>query len=294
MAKKFSNNILCCKCGFEGKETNYYMSKSVLYKHLERLPICKPCIEELYNFFFTKYVDQKIALYEMCKKLDMPFHNSIFEGSINEEQFAVNRYFTVLNSFRKKNGYADDFDSGEKIEEKTKGGKSGIKDNEVDLETQIFWGFGFDFKDYMFLETEIAKWKQTHKCDNQAELTLLKEICIKILEIRMLREERKNVSKEQKELQELMKTASVDPAKSNAVNSGDNVDRFGVWLKDIEQLKPAEWWENQEKYKDMDGFMHYINNYIVRPIRNFFTGSKDFLINGEDLSFVEKEVEENE
>ncbi|HSH51936.1 MAG TPA: hypothetical protein VK982_09470 [Bacteroidales bacterium] len=82
-----------------------------------------------------------------------------------------------------------------------------------------------------------------------------------------------------------MKTASVDPAKANAISSGQSVDRFGVWIKDIEQYRPAEWWEQQEKYVDMDGFKLYIKDYIVRPIKNFFTGTKDFFVGGKDLSF---------
>ena len=57
----------------------------------------------------------------------------------------------------------------------------------------LLWGKGFDMDDYIFLESELSNWKKTHKCDNQAEITLLKEICIKVLEIRKAREQKNSV-----------------------------------------------------------------------------------------------------
>ena len=91
-----------------------------------------------------------------------------------------------------------------------------------------------------------------------------------------------------------MKTASVDPAKANAASAGKSHDAFGLWIKDIEQFKPAEWFEEQEKYKDMDGFILYIQNYIVRPIRNFITGNRDFQVNDNiDVSLDDDEGDSN-
>lgn len=273
-----AEKIKCYKCGGDfSDDKGYYNSKSILYLHMKKLPICKDCVDSIYQIFLQKYNDEKIALYELCRKIDMPFHQAIFEGSLKKgsEQVAKH-YFRILNSFRDRNGYADDFDSGEKISDDLV--VVNYENGETDLDTQMFWGFGFESRDYMFLETEIEKWKQTHKCDNQAELTLLKEICIKILEIRKTREEKQNASKAQKELQDLMKTASVDPAKANVASAGKSHDTWGLWVKDIEQFRPAEWHDQQEKYKDMDGFIPYINNYIVRPIKNFITGNRDFQI----------------
>ena len=131
----------------------------------------------------------------------------------------------------------------------------------------------------MFLNSELENWKATHKCDNQAELTLLKEICIKILTIRNKRAVKENVSSEVKELQDLFKTASVDPAKANVASAGKSHEAFGVWIKDVEQFRPAEWFEQQEKYVDMDGFKPYIQNYVVRPIKNFISGVRNFFVN---------------
>jgi hypothetical protein len=166
---------------------------------------------------------------------------------------------------------------------------------EIDDDLKIFWGYGFTPKDYVFLELELANWKQTHKCDNHAELTLLKEICIKILDIRNKRASNESTSKEQKELQDLMKTASVDPAKANIASAGKSHDAFGVWVKDIEQFRPAEWFEQQEKYVDMDGFKPYLKNYVYRPIENFLTGIRNFFVDDDiDANLDDVDIDVNE
>jgi hypothetical protein len=301
--KKINTDIdkIVCACqihdnckrtnGLQNKK-NYYISSSRIFSGIGVLPVCKDCLGILFGEYVTKYESEQMAMYKLCERFDMPFTTSAFNGAKAHSEktgwLLYQSYFKELNSLGGANGYGTCFDNGERIENKLDDIEDFTLNNgDFDEELKIFWGYGLDTKDYLFLETELAGWKQTHKCDNRAELILLKEICMKILEIRKQREIGGNVSKEQKELQELMKTASVDPAKANAISSGQSVDRFGVWIKDIEQYKPAEWWEEQEKYKDMDGFIPYIKNYIVRPIKNFFTGVKDFIINGEDLSFKE-------
>lgn len=304
MANDKKDYILCTCCGKEKQCGKFYESQSELYKSLGYLPICKDCIGDIYKQYEKKYKDDKEIIYNFCRLFDLPFSNSDFDGAVQHSKKTnwklYQSYFKQINSFGEVNSVGRCFEDSEKLyinnnDDNLIANKLNIDgvnfDTEVDEEVQLFWGFGFDKNDYLFLEHELSEWKKTHKCDNQAEITLLKEICIKILEIRKGRMRGESVSKLQKELQDLMKTASVDPAKANAISDGQTVDRFGVWIKDIEQYRPAEWWDKQEKYVDMDGFKPYIKNYIVRPIKNFFTGTKNFIIGDEDLSLEEDKNE---
>lgn len=268
----------------------YMATESSIFKGVGYIPICKKCLFKMANDYYEQYKDIKIAIYLMCMKVDIAFDSGIYNGALKNSGEKTGKvfqsYMVQYNSLGSTNKIQLSFLDGEHILGTNKNNDKPEVLIDICDDTVMFWGEGFDKPDdYIFLETELTDWKKTHKCDNQAEITLLKEICIKILEIRRKRKKGKSVSREQKELQELMKTASVDPAKANAISDGQTVDRFGVWIKDIEQYRPAEWWEDQKKYQDMDGFMPYIKNYIVRPIKNFFTGKKDFVVNGEDLSF---------
>lgn len=138
------------------------------------------------------------------------------------------------------------------------------------------WGKGFTLEQYEYLEYELNNCKKTLKCDTWSEDTLLKEICIKKLEIRDKRERKEDTKDDIKELQGLMKTCAVDPAKTSLANSSKALDAFGVWIKDIEEKSPAEWYKDKKKFKDIDGIDDYLKKYVTRPIKNFITGSRDF------------------
>lgn len=284
--------IKCTMCGEDKKIIDdYYASNSVIFKAKKRMCICKDCVVKLFETYKLRFSIDMVAIYEMCRMLDAYFSKSAYNTALNQSEnqkaCVASIYFQKINSLPQWSGRT--FKDSDMLEEDDKV----IDNSQIEKDLIYFWGKGFDEEDYGFLENELSNWQKTHKCDNQSEITLLKEICIKILKIRKAREQDDDDSKLQKELQDLMKTASVDPAKANAISGSQTVDRWGVWLKDIEQKKPAEWWEEQEKYKDMDGFIPYIKDYIVRPIKNFFTGVKDFVINGDDLSFKDKNVKGN-
>lgn len=284
MSKKLQS-LVCTCCGKDKKINNYYKSHSKLYKAIGYLPICKDCIDYFYKQYKDKYKNEKDVIFNFCRLFDFPYNDNILAGAIqhsNKTGWKVYQsYIKHINSFINQNDFGTCFDEGEMavrqylIEENDLN-----QDIEVDLDTQLFWGFGFEPKDYVFLESELVRWKQTHKCDNQAEITLLKEICIKILEIRKLREQGKSVGKQQKELQDLMKTASVDPAKANAASTNESMNTFGLWIKDIEENEPAEFFEDKALFHDFDQLKKYADQYIFRPLKNLLTGSRDFNIDG--------------
>jgi len=309
MVRTKTNNIdnrICSCCGKPKNEKNYYSSKSKIFIFFQRLPICKDCIDDLFEELLkrTSYNIEK-ALYYLCMRLDYPFIYSVVEAAKKQTEKTgtlIHRvYIQKINSFGEVNNYGETFIDGEQMNILTAKTDDDIlvddelSQIEIDDDLKIFWGYGFTPKDYVFLELELANWKQTHKCDNHAELTLLKEICIKILDIRNKRASNESTSKEQKELQDLMKTASVDPAKANIASAGKSHDAFGVWVKDIEQFRPAEWFEQQEKYVDMDGFKPYLKNYVYRPIENFLTGIRNFFVDDDiDANLDDVDIDVNE
>ena len=54
------------------------------------------------------------------------------------------------------------------------------------------------------------------------------------------------------------------------------VQRCLVLLKDIENYKPCEYFEDKSIYEDFDGIGDYFNRFVLRPMRNLLTGSRDF------------------
>lgn len=310
--KELPNGMgFCTKCQKILALSNFYESESLLdgggYKC-----VCKDCCNDIFIQMYKKYkklddmfeissdtitftTTTELAIKETCRYLDLPYKTDSYEqlknhiDTLKAKGSSVKSIFGVYKSkltskTGSQMGITDlTYESSDSISldtdtlAKQKDIDNLIVMTEEDLhKMRIFWGKGLSRDDYEFLETELSDWKITHKCDNKAELTLLKEICLKELDLRRAREEGKDVDKLQKGLQDLMKTASVDPAKSNVVSAGASVDSWGKKVKDREMYAPAEWHEKQEQYRDMDGFMNYLSNFVKRPILNFLSGTRNF------------------
>jgi hypothetical protein len=285
----------CRKCQKTKSLNNFWDTTNPMLDSNGKMSICSSCCNELYDTYFSIHNNVDLAIKLTCRDLDIRYNEEALRQAQSHAESLLSKgksadklfgyYKSKLSSTGKANERLEDFRFKDSEFENTISEEiSG--DFEEDL--VLFWGKGFDIDDYNFLESELTRWKQTHKCDNQAEITLLREICIKILAIRKRRENNESASNDLKELQDLMKTASVDPAKANQASAGKSHDAFGVWVKDIEQFRPAEWYDQQEKYVDMDGFKPYLNNYIKRPVENFLTGVRNFFVDdGVDANLEE-------
>jgi hypothetical protein len=279
----------CRKCRKVMSFVQFYEATNPMIDTNGKMSVCRDCCNEMYNTYHSIHADVEKAILLTCEDLDVRFSKdavnqtrSHMEKWVQENRnldkiFGV--YKSKLGSLSKENEQITSFRFKDSVVYENIENTIEQKEIEIiDPKLKLFWGKKFTIEDLEYLEMELSNWKATHKCDNQAELVLIKEICIKQLEIMRDRDDGKTVTGKLDELQKLMKTASVDPAKSNVASAGKSQEAYGVWIKDIENLTPAEWYEQQEKYKDMDGFVSYINNYIVRPIKNFLTGERNFRV----------------
>ena len=67
-----------------------------------------------------------------------------------------------------------------------------------------------------------------------------------------------------------------------------------MFIKNIEETTPAEYYKDKELFKDFDSIEEYIKKFITRPLKNFITGSRDFNIVEEDITeYDEPVLEEN-
>ena len=285
--KEVSGEGYCRVCQKILPASRFYEATNTVIDKNGLLSICRDHCNEIYETYYSIHNNIDIAIKLTCRDLDIRYSEEALKQAQSHVESLMSKgkkadklfgyYKSKLGSTGKNNEKLESFRFKDSEFENIINDQ--VEEN-IDDDLVLFWGRGFDsIDDYIFLETELSNWKKTHKCDNQAEVTLLKEICIKILIIRNKRAEGETVSQDVKELQELFKTASVDPAKANVASAGKSHDAWGLFVKDIEQFRPAEWHDKQEKYKDMDGFIPYIKNYILRPIKNFVTGNRDFQIN---------------
>ncbi len=120
------DKLTCVNHG--GKPINlgsFYMASEVsIYKGIGYIPICKRCLFEMAENYYEKYKDMKIAVYYMCRKIDIAFNSNIFEGALEgalsegemSAQKVFQSYIVQYNSLGRKNNIHFPFDEGEHIE----------------------------------------------------------------------------------------------------------------------------------------------------------------------------------
>jgi hypothetical protein len=294
--------LYCRKCQENKKPTDFHDAVDHFLDKNGKFSICKECINLIFDGFMkTSGNSISESIYKTCRTVNVLYSEKVVESlklhlSKNEEKGRSYEPFGLYKSHLGK--YLSLNKSILGIFEENVVFMKPENEKELEFESEDFkeylkkfWGDSLLREDYEYLESELARWKKTHSCQNAAEETLLREICFNNLEIRKARTEGKETGTLVKKLQELMKTANL----ANQSASGNSQqETFGLWIKEIEQTTPAEWWEDHQIFKDVDGVIKYIENYFVRAIRNFITSTKDFRIDDFDSEEETDFEEENE
>jgi len=284
--------IYCRKCMKKSAAKNFYEATDIFLDSNGKMSICKYCIEDMYQRFMLSEGSIDRAILKLCKVLNVKFDGNALEttmgfierleskGKITESTFGIYRRSIKDGG---KNALGNPIDSTYVETARYLPDDSLVDYEQTDLDYLAkFWGTNFTAEDYEFLEEIFSEWKKTHKCDTRAEETLLKEICHVELKIRKARIEDKSTASLVKELQDLMKTANVDPAKAAIAGAGKSQDTFSSFIKTIEENEPADFYKDKDLFKDFFNIDWYFKKYITRPLKNFLLQSRDFNVETED------------
>ena len=102
--KKEKIPFKCVCCGKEKiQDKDFYKTASILMKNNnERMAVCKQCVVDLYSYFVNKHDDCKVALYFLCRLLDVYFESSLYysaeQQANNSDSNIAQIYFQKVNS----------------------------------------------------------------------------------------------------------------------------------------------------------------------------------------------------
>ena len=256
-----------------------------------KMSICAECLNDLFVRTFNAEQDVSKTILILCRMLNVAYLENavkstlshvakLYEKSDNPDLSPIFSFYKAKMSSLTQMNQSGILTFSEPVKFKSLDpmGNDEIPDTE---ELKQFWGDGLSFDDYSYLEKELDEWKKTHKSDTKAEETLLKELCYKGLEIRKQRIQGTSTAGSVKELQDLMKTASVDPAKAGIAGAGKSQDTFSAFIKTIEENEPADYYKDKKLFKDYDNIDWYFRKFVSVPLSNFVGISRDFNL-GED------------
>jgi hypothetical protein len=262
----------CSCCGLDLLIANFYISHSFLNRARGRLTICKTCIDELYNEVFLKTKNHKIAMYRLCRKLDIPYLSEVFNMAYKEAESRSSKlygiYFQKMNSLGARHHYNGDFDDSEMLdyddvmvnEEYEDIQKGFLKGFEVTPEMILFWGANLKKEDYWFLSEQYAEWNNTYELDSKSLQELVKQICFTQMKIDTKRAMGDNVDKDLDTYQKLLTSCNFKPNQENMMNSAEQAT-FGTLIKRWENEKPIP--KPDPEWKDVDGIMKYVKVWFT-------------------------------
>ena len=257
--------------------------------------VCKNCMQDLYDKFYDETKSMEKAIHKMCTSLNIKFSNEAVSATLAhintllESGKNVNAVFGIYKM--KILATQKSMDKSGNVDMTYEDVGTIFVDSEIDIneipipkEVMDFWGENTEREDIEFLENEYKNFKNTHSAVTYAEKTLLKRVCYTLLDIKTARQNSDNTEKLVKELQELMRNLAISPNAAKEAAGDDSDQTFGLWIQEIEKEEPAQWLKSDSRYDlyaDVGNTEQYFQKYILRPLQNFITGSRDF--NVEDV-----------
>lgn len=259
--------------------------------------VCKNCMNELFAQELIEAGDSvEKATLAMCRKLNIRFDNRAVDATLTQIQtkgsdptkfFTLYRAKILVTSRTSVKDTSTSVDLTYQFNDENiiKIDESKFLDTDYqDMdELRKFWGKGFEPEEIMILEEKFASYSQTNAIDTHPERVLLKYICLKEYEIDRAMDGggKGSTANLTKEYQELLKSANISPSSATAASGGKSQETWGMFIKTIEETEPAEYFKDDSLFKDYDNVNRMWTHYILRSIKNFITGSRDF--NVEDI-----------
>ena len=285
-----SDRALCTRCGtaYGRRKGNFPVSYAVLHKGVGYIPVCKPCIDSMYNAYLSQCNDAKAAVRQMCRKLDLYWSESVYEvvSRKNTPRSMMTQYIAKINSVSYAGKSYDDTLSAEgtlwlfspnvAMEERetvqdenvsqkneTPGEDASVPDIPEDVIS--FWGAGYKPDVYIELEKRRAYWMSCFPDGEELDVPtegLIRQICALEVDINRDRAAGKSVDKYVTVLNTLLGSANLKPVQKKQDETDASLANtpLGVWLYRYENKRPLP--EVDEDLKDVNGIKKYIFTWM--------------------------------
>lgn len=267
----------CNRCGKTALATDPTRSKQFLISFSEinvsndcKLPVCKNCLNELYEKYNKELGNEAEAVRRVCMKYDIYYSPELLkitlESSKPKERMSFYVSKTTNAAFANKT--YDDTIAEEAQQTNSVSTFEDIEKNKgVSEETIKFWGFGFSPEDYEYLDNKYVEWSTSYPVQAKAMESIFQKICMMELQILKGIQNNEKVDSLYKQLKDFMDAAGIQP-KQNSENTMSDTASFGVLIKRWEDEEPIP--EPEEKWKDIDGIRRYISVFFFGHLAKMF------------------------
>ena len=216
----------------------------------------------------------------ILRTFDRPFLTDVFNDASNAKGEFIGVYFKLMGlNYKTLTWEASDDKDNKTV--------NPITDKLTDGDLYDKWG-NYPLDELNWLERNYYEWVTNHDCSKLSTRKLIMTICIKELEIKKAREKGLSTEKLEKSWLDLLNSSNLTPRTMNYTNETESAKTFGVWLRDIEKTRPCEYFEDKKLYEDYDGIKSYIERFLLRPMKNLISGSREFDKEFQPLEFEDE------
>lgn len=282
-----TERAVCSRCGtaFGKRRTNFPVCYGAQYKGTGFLNVCKNCVESMYSTYLSQCNNQKMAVRQMCRKLDVIWSDRAYElvKERTTERSVMSRYLQKVNTdtyvgksyddtlleegtmwkFRGSTTVRNDSDTSDCETD----GQRPIMLDDIPQEVIEYWGTGYeDYPEmYQLLEQRRKYW--INNLPDGVELDIgteavIRQISALELDINRDRAAGKNTEKSMSTLAALLNNTNLKPKqkKGEDLDSATQNTPMGVWLYRYENERPLP--ATPDELKDKYHIMRYIFTWM--------------------------------
>lgn len=273
--KEVSGEGYCRMCQKVLPSSKFYEATNPMIDISGLMSVCRDHCNEIYTEYFKIYNNMETALQNTCRDLDVCFNQEAFRQTQSHIEKLLNQgkraetifgyYKSKLCSTGKNNAGISSFrfkDSDIYNNDKINTFNYELEKTDFDVTQDLirFWGTNFNPEEYEYLSEKMDEYLNTFECETPSMEELLKQAAFESLEIRNKRQKREDVSKNLKNLQDLLGSANIKPNQESGANATEQAT-FSLLLKKWENEEPVP--EPDEEWKDVDGIGKYIRVWFL-------------------------------
>lgn len=276
----------CSNCGeFYSSQGSFYRSMSPLFAgNNGYFPVCKKCVRNYYKYLVEYFSgNEEKALDRMCSVMDLYYSDAIAvaskSSSTNRPRISSYISKTQMKQFSDKGTtYLDTIqdrnsctiNSLDDVEEVNESGEKVISPRLIKQ-----WGFGYEPEEYSLLQEHYKMLTTQFTNADAVQDALIKDLCtIKVLQTRAMKKgDPDSFDKFTKLYHSTLKAGGLK-TRSETDSIDDESACWGNFIKDVETLSPADIYLDKKMFDDVDKVKEYFERFILRPVINFFSGSR--------------------
>ncbi len=241
---------------------------------------CKDCALDIMQKNLRRFSNIEKALWYTCAALNIPFRSEVYERL--DEKIKLNagkkinylgEYLKMLSVMRSKTDKWESFNDTDV----SMGEFSALQDMNVKRENEIkelkmLWGDTFSIDDLSYLEYRFTIYTDGMEL-TEYQASRYRDLCLCELKVKNMEEVKTNMALKANIAKELgIDKFSTDREKTEAEKYLEN----DIYM--MEHYEPAEYYADKDLYKDWLGIHKYWIKWVLRPVKNLITGSKDYEI----------------